>query len=129
MENTNIFDYINVLDKAADASWLRNTAISNNIANADTPGYKRQDVAFEAELARALRDTRYESMDEKVYNLNLNHITPEVYTESADFSYRLDKNNVDPDTENVYLAENQIKYNAIMDSVKKEFSNLASVMK
>ena len=129
MENTNIFDYINVLDKAADAAWLRNTAISNNIANADTPGYKRQDVAFETELARALRDTRYESMDEKVYSLNTSRITPEVYTDADDFSYRIDGNNVDPDTENVYLAENQIKYNAIMDSIKKEFSNLASVMK
>ena len=35
--DTNAFDYINVLDKAADASWLRNDDISNNIANADTP--------------------------------------------------------------------------------------------
>ena len=129
METTNVFDYINVLDKAADAAWLRNTAISNNIANADTPGYKRQDVSFENELHRALGDARYESMDEKVYNLKTSRITPEVYTDAENFSYRLDGNNVDVDTENVYLAENQIKYNAIMDSVKKEFSNLASVMK
>ena len=38
--NTHAFDYINVLDKAADASWLRNEAIANNIANVDTPYYK-----------------------------------------------------------------------------------------
>ena len=37
MINTNAFDYINVLDKAMDASWLRNEAIANNIANVDTP--------------------------------------------------------------------------------------------
>ena len=43
MITTNAFDYINVLDKAADASWLRETAIMNNLANTDTPGYKRQD--------------------------------------------------------------------------------------
>ena len=54
MLNTNAFDYINVLDRAADATWLRNEAISNNIANATTPGYKRQDVAFESELRKAL---------------------------------------------------------------------------
>ena len=47
MINTSNFDYINVLDKAADGAWLRNEAISNNIANATTPNYKRQDVAFE----------------------------------------------------------------------------------
>ena len=47
MIQTNVFDYINVLNRAADAAWQRNEAISNNIANVDTPGYKRQDVAFE----------------------------------------------------------------------------------
>ena len=35
MITTNAFDYINVLDKAADASWLRETAIMNNLANTD----------------------------------------------------------------------------------------------
>ena len=47
MFQSKVFDYVNVLDKAADASWLRNDAIGNNLANVDTPGYKRQDVAFE----------------------------------------------------------------------------------
>ena len=42
MINTNAFDYINVLQKTADAAWIRNDVISNNIANATTPGYKRQ---------------------------------------------------------------------------------------
>ena len=36
MYNSGIYSYINVLDKAADASWLRNELISNNIANQDT---------------------------------------------------------------------------------------------
>lgn len=129
MENTNAFDYINVLNKAADASWLRNQAISNNIANATTPNYKRQDVSFEDQLMRALGNSQYESMDEKVYNMNLSTVVPKTYTDSADWSYRLDGNNVDIDTENVYLAENQVKYNALLDAMNKEFSNLQSVMK
>lgn len=129
MENLNVFDYINVMDKAADAAWLRNNAISNNIANATTPGYKRQDVSFEHELMQALGNFRYESMDSKVYNLNTNDIVGRVYTDARAFSYRLDGNNVDIDTENVYLAENQIKYNAILDAITKDFANLKSVMK
>lgn len=129
MENTNVFDYINVLDKAADASWLRNTAISNNIANASTPNYKRQDVHFEDELMRALGHSAYQTMDSKVYHLNTAELKPEIFTDSESFSYRLDGNNVDIDTENVYLAENQIRYNAILDSVTKEFANLKAVMK
>ena len=44
MFNSNVFNYVNVLQKAADAAWLRNDVLSNNISNVSTPGYKRQDV-------------------------------------------------------------------------------------
>ena len=44
MINSNVFDYVNVIGKAADASWLRNDILANNIANVDTPGYKRQET-------------------------------------------------------------------------------------
>jgi len=39
-----------VLEKSLDAALLRNEAISQNIANVDTPGYKRKTVAFEEYL-------------------------------------------------------------------------------
>lgn len=127
--DTNAFDYINVLDKAADASWLRNDAISNNIANADTPGYKRQDVNFETQLAKALRSSRYTSMDAKVANVKMNRLNPITYTDYAGYSYRIDGNNVDPDTEGVYLAKNQVVYQGLTESINQEFRNLQSVMK
>lgn len=129
MINTNVFDYINVLDKAADASWLRNEAISNNIANATTPGYKRQDVAFEAELRRALGYDNSESMDSKVAGVKTSSLNPVPYIDNAGFSYRLDGNSVDIDNENVMLAENQLKYQGLMASITSEFQNLQSVMK
>ena len=129
MGSMHIFDYINVMDKAADAAWLRNDAIANNIANIDTPGYKRQDVSFESQLQAALGVARYETMDAKVYNMNTAGLQPRIYTDAADHSYRLDGNNVDIDTENVYLAENQVKYNAILDCITRDFSMLRSVMK
>lgn len=40
MLSSDAFSYVNLLDKAADVSWQRETLISNNIANVDTPGYK-----------------------------------------------------------------------------------------
>lgn len=129
MFNSNVFDYINVLDKAADASALRNEIISNNIANNDTPGYKRQDVSFEKELDRALGYSRYETMDAKVANVKSGDLDARVYTDATGYSYRLDGNNVDMDTENAYLAENQIKYNALIESLSVEFKNLQTVMK
>lgn len=127
--DTNAFDYVNVLDKAMDASWLRNEAISNNLANADTPGYKRQDVNFEVQLAKALRHSRYKTMDAKVADVKLNRLNPIAYTDYAGFSYRIDGNNVDPDTEGVYLAKNQVVYQGLYQSVSEEFKNLKAVMK
>ena len=129
MINTNAFDYINVLQKTADAAWIRNDVISNNIANATTPGYKRQDVAFEDELANALGRSRYKSMDDKVADLKINRLRPRTYTDSANFSYRVDGNNVDIETENVTLAANQLKYNGLIDCLDQEFKNLRMVIK
>lgn len=129
MFNSNVYDYINVLNRAADASWKRNEAIAHNIANVDTPGYKRKDVDFETVLQREMRDSRYITTDDKVANLDLGRLEGKEYTDSAAFSYRIDGNNVDIDTENTYLASNQIKYNALMTSVNQEFARLNQVMK
>lgn len=129
MIQTNAFDYINVLDRAADAAWQRNEAISNNIANVDTPGYKRQDVAFESVLQQALGNNRYESMDDKVANVDLSRLRGRAYLDYANYSYRLDGNNVDIENENVMLAENQLKYQGLISSINQEFTNLQIVMK
>lgn len=129
MINSNVFDYVNVLGKTADASWQRNEIIANNIANVDTPGYKRQDIDFEAQLSRALGESRYESVDSKVSHLNSSELEPRVYTDSANFSYRMDGNNVDIDTENVELAANQLKYQGLISSINQEFANLKMVIK
>ena len=129
MIQTNAFDYINVLDRAADAAWQRNEAISNNIANVDTPGYKRQDVAFESVLQQAIGNNRYESMDDKVANVDLSRLRGRAYLDYANYSYRLDGNNVDIENENVMLAENQLKYQGLISSINQEFTNLKTVMK
>ena len=131
MISSGVFNYINVLGKAADGAWARNTAIANNIANVDTPGYKRQDVSFEEQLRHALKASKYPSLDSKVAeaNLHLNRLNPRTYTDIPNWSYRIDKNNVDIDTENVELASNQIKYNGITNSIDSEFANLKLVIK
>ena len=131
MFTSGVYDYINVLGKAADGAWARNEAIANNIANVDTPGYKRQDVSFETELQHALKASKYTSLDEKVKEANqhLRRLNPRAYTDIPNWSYRMDKNNVDIDTENVELASNQIKYNGITNSIDNEFKNLKTVIK
>lgn len=129
MINTNVFDYVNVLNKAADAAWTRNDVLANNIANMDTPGYKRQDVDFESQLKQAMRSTRFKSVDARVSAIYDTELETRVYTDASGFSYRLDGNNVDIDTETARLAENQIRYNGLVQSMNEEFTNLKMVMK
>lgn len=121
------YNYINVLESVADASWTRNSVISNNIANVDTPGYKRKDVQFELYLQEELSGGG--SLDEEVAQADLDVLDGTTYTDYGTVSYRLDGNNVDVDTENSYLAQNQIKYYTVLDSITQEFSRLKSVIK
>ena len=106
---SNAYNYINVLDKAADASWTRN------------------DVQFETYLSNAVAGT--DSLDETVANLDLNDLNATVYNEQPGLSYRSDGNNVDVSTENVELAKNQIKYYTLMNSISQEFSRMKSALK
>ena len=111
MLSSTAFDYINVLDKAADASWLREETIANNIANATTPDFKRYDVDFQTLL-------------------EMEHLTATAQIDMAaePFSYRLDGNNVDIHTENVELASEQIRYSALTDSISQEFARMRTAM-
>lgn len=128
MINSSIYNYVNVLDKAADASWIRNEVISNNIANVDTPNYKRQDVEFESYLLAQLEGANSLSLKKTVAGMDLDSLTSTIYTDSNSLSYRLDGNNVDIDTENVELASNQLKYQALVSSINNEFSMIKSAM-
>ena len=127
MISSGAYNYINVLEKASDASWTRNSLISNNIANVDTPGYKRKDIHFEDYLLNAVSDG--DSLDDDIANVDLDTLTATTYTDYGTVSYRLDGINVDIDTENAELAKNQIKYYTMLDSITQEFSRLKSVMK
>lgn len=130
LNNSNVFDYINVMGTALDATAKREALISNNIANVNTPNYKRKDIRFETELKHAFARANGDEVDFKVKDLDLEELGNfETYTDYAELSYRYDGNNVDINTENGIAAENQIKYNGLMDLVNKDFSMLQSVLK
>lgn len=128
MISSSAFDYINVLEKAANASWLREQTITNNLANVDTPGYKRRDVDFESVLRRELGNIKYTSLDSRIENVDLEHLEARTYIDASNYSYREDRNNVDVDMENVELASEKIRYDALTDSMSHEFSRLRTAM-
>ena len=129
--STGAFGYVNLLKSAADASWTREEVLTNNIANVDTPNYKRQDVEFSSYLANALQRSgkNSASLTQRVNNVHYNDLAIRTYTDNSTLSYRTDGNNVDLSTENVELASEQINYNALIDSMNNEFSRFKAVLK
>lgn len=128
MINSTAFDYVNVLTKAADASYQREAILANNISNVDTPGYKRKDLNFEGVLSQELGRCKHQSLDKKISELDTSKLTANVYTDHSNYSYRMDGNNVDIDTENVELASEQIKYEVLTSSISSQFSRMKSVL-
>lgn len=130
MLTSGAFNYVNVLSKAADASWTRNEILNNNIANIDTPGYKRKDIRFESLLKHEIErhgSTSY-TLDQKVAKVDYSKLKPYVYTDMENLSTRLDGNNVDIDTEQAELASNQLMYDGLINGINGEFSRMKSIL-
>ncbi|HEY9059245.1 MAG TPA: flagellar basal body rod protein FlgB [Pseudobacteroides sp.] len=115
-----LFDGKKIIHKALDASWKRNEAIAQNIANVDTPGYKRKSVSFEDELRKAMDSKDFKKSD-------VDQIEIKVVEENKNLSMRLDGNNVDIEAEMAELAKNTIKYNALVQMAG--FDKLKMVIK
>lgn len=88
-----------LLLRLMSASSLRARVLAANVANQNTPGYRRQEVRFEEELVRALERG----------NARLDRIEPEV-TEDLDAAPRADGNSVDMEREVSALRENRLLY-------------------
>ena len=131
MINSNAFGFVNLLSSAADATWARQEILNNNIANIDTPGYKRQEMKFQSLLQDEIgrQKTASASLTQKVNNIDYTRLNPIVYTDMSELSTRIDGNNVDIDTEQAELASNQLMYDGIIEGLNSEFQRMKDVLK
>ncbi|MBN2072717.1 MAG: flagellar basal body rod protein FlgB [Actinobacteria bacterium] len=116
---------ISILEKAVSGASLRHEAILNNISNVNTPGYKRIDVDFKAELSKAAKgigEYNKNQVMEEIESAN-----PEVFRETGT-SVRPDGNNVDIDREMSLLAESALEYNTYISLLSRKFKNLLNVI-
>ncbi|WP_424910137.1 flagellar basal body rod protein FlgB [Thermovenabulum sp.] len=121
------------MGRVLDAKWLRNEVIANNIANADTPNYKKSKVVFEDYLKKFLDDGTTKlglktTNDKHIKNLFEKNILGPIVYQEKDTLYRNDGNNVDIEKEMVELTGNSLSYNVLADQVSKEFSLLRTVI-
>jgi flagellar basal-body rod protein FlgB len=124
---------LNLLERALDYASVRQEALSNNIANINTPGYQRKEASFASVLA-------YAQNENGARQAGINNSTRDFFGASEggrssidlfqtdEGSVRVDQNNVDMDAEMGRLAQNQVYYETCTQLVGSQFSNLKSVI-
>lgn len=116
-----LFDQsIKVLTKSMDMYLLKHSVIADNIANAETPGFKSRKVEFEDALSKAIdvQDMGLE-VDENV----LMSVQPRIF-ENPESELGQDLNSVDMDREMADMTKNETKYSATSQAIQKKFSIL-----
>ena len=111
---------IQLLQKSLDAIWLRQQAITNNIANAETPGYKSKKVEFES-ILNDLLSKNYSSAEE--LEQAIDGIKPKL-KESSAISNSENGNNVVEEEEEIELVRAQLQYYYLINSVSSEIDRL-----
>ncbi|MBR1552547.1 MAG: flagellar basal body rod protein FlgB [Schwartzia sp.] len=125
------FDY---LERGLSAANLRHEVISDNLANVNTPNFKRSEVVFEEVLAKELYgdDDKGKLQLVRTHDRHLPFKKFEraaAYVERDDtMTMRVDNNNVDIDMEMASLAKNQLWYNAMTRMLGGHISKIKSVM-
>ena len=125
-----------ILEKSMDAYTKRAEALADNIANVNTPNYKRKDVQFESFLQKAL----YEDVtsvigrrtDEKHFKIGIENKLDNLETtfvEDKNTKMRYDGNNVDIEIEKVEQTKNNIRYQFATNKISGGFTLLKSVIK
>jgi flagellar basal-body rod protein FlgB len=97
---------------ALHGAAARQTALSQNIANANTPGYQRVDVDFHSQLQQAAQQMAGADATGDTPTVSPADLT---FTPQAQASQmQVDGNTVDIDTENANLAQNGLEYEALV---------------
>ncbi len=115
-----------ILQRALDGVWQRQRAIANNIANAETPGYKAIKVSFEESLDREVQKLAGNMDTKEDLYQGLQDIKESKISTYADYSTseRADGNNVNMDAENIDMVKTQLQYSYLTRSMTDMFSRL-----
>jgi flagellar basal-body rod protein FlgB len=126
-----LFMNIDLMGKLLDVKLKRHELLSNNLANVDTPGYKRYDISFEGVLRESLEKPNLPLIltNDKHIKIRkqIKDIEPKIYRQQ-DHSFRNDDNNVDVDKEMVEMVKNTFSYNIVSDQVQKNFKILQTAI-
>lgn len=109
---------IDLLEAGLKAERYRQKTIASNIANIETPGYRRLDIKFEELLAKALKSSHTAAIDE---------IEPEVY-QPLNTPVRSNGNDVNMEGEVGNLVQNSLRHTAYVRLMQKRFAQIEMAM-
>ncbi|PWJ52485.1 flagellar basal body rod protein FlgB [Faecalicatena contorta] len=118
---------ISMVAKSLDYLWEKQGAISNNLANVDTPGYKSKYVTFEENYQSRLKaamETGNRTQIQKAIS-GAQTSVQESQSESA----RLDGNNVNADVQLIEMSRTALQYQYGLSSVNSDIARLRTAIK
>ncbi|MEJ8776930.1 flagellar basal body rod protein FlgB [Pseudogracilibacillus sp. ICA-222130] len=113
------------LEQSLHYATTKNSVISNNLANVDTPNYKAQEVTFKSMLEGEL--SLHVTKNKHIRSNGI--ATPYKVMNQNRTSYTHSGNNVDVDKEMTELAKNQIYYRGAIDRLNGKFGLLHTVIR
>ena len=116
-----------MLERSMDYLWTKQTAILDNITNADTPNYKAKVVTFEEELRQKLEEAGRSRTPRQAVRSVLEEA--QVTVTQAPGSTRLDDNGVNVTEQSVELVRNAYQLQYVMNSISGHINGLRSVIR
>ena len=126
-------DTSTVLLDAMKTAELNHTILANNIANVDTPGYKRIEVTFEEDLKKAVRDLKPfprqgNEVDTYPRLSRIENFSPRARMDDS-LPARADESNVSIDREMADLSKNRGKILALTELLSRSYSDLKAAIR
>ncbi|AEI44347.1 flagellar basal body rod protein FlgB [Paenibacillus mucilaginosus] len=121
----------NLLERSLDAAALRQKVIADNVANVDTPNFKRSDVRFEELLQQEMNGGGLVGRRTNAKHIPIGQAssagTPQIVQDSQTMMNN-NLNNVDIDYEMALMAKNQLRYNVMVQQVNGEIKKLRTAI-
>lgn len=116
------------LENALDTSGLRQRVIANNLANVNTPGFKRSEVPFSIALSKASEALPMQTTNPAHLRQVSGRRNAGQIIQPRNSSMRVDGNNVDVDFEMASLADNELRYAVLTELTGRYFRGLTNVI-
>jgi len=113
-----------VLKRALDVTHMRGRVISENLANAETPGYKARSVDFAKAMNEAESSASIQLNRSNARHIDISSASKGVNVDKSDEPARADGNNVDQEIEIINLSENTIIYNSAAEILSRKLKLL-----